>query len=94
MPLPKSFAKEIMEKRPDLLETVQLIDEALSVMYPNPERIGCPPVEFLQEVAMQRAGIKKLPIETLVPWVDHFNNCSPCHNDIDRFARAIEEVNN
>jgi len=94
MSLPKSFAKEIMEEHPDLLETAQLIDEAFSVVHPNPERIGCPPLKFLQEVAMQRAGLKKLPIETLVPWVDHFNNCNPCHNDIDRFARAIEEVNN
>ncbi len=94
MSLPKSIAKEIMEKHPDLLETVQLIDEAFSVMYPNPDRIGCPLLEFLREVAMQRAGIKELPIEKFVPWVDHFNHCSPCHNDIDRFARAIEEANN
>ena len=94
MSLPKSFAKEIMEEHPYLLETTQLIDEAFSVVHPNPEHIGCPPVKFLQEVARQRAAIKKLPIETFVPWVDHFTNCSPCHNDIDRLARAIEETNN
>lgn len=91
MSLPKFFAKEIMEEHPDLLETIELIDEAFSVMYPNPERIGCPPLKFLQEVAMQRAGLKKLPIETFVSWVDHFSHCSPCHNDIDRSARAIED---
>ena len=94
MSLPKSFAKEIMEEHPDLLEITQLIDEAFSIVHPNPERIGCPPLKFLQEVAMQRTGIKKLHIEMLVLWVDHFNHCSPCHNDIDRFARAIEEANN
>ena len=47
--------------------------------FPNPERVGCPPEEFLRQMAMDRASVAFDD-----PRVSHVVRCSPC------FARLEE----
>ena len=63
----------------DLLEQAALHD------YPNPERIGCPPSDFLKRLALDR---KSINLDD--PALDHVARCSPCYKDFLAFRKAAK----
>jgi hypothetical protein len=61
----------------------QLLDRELAEGFPNPNRIGCPDLEFLQRVARHQ-----VPISEIDPWIDHLGSCSECFADFNRLRVA------
>ena len=57
------------------------IDEVLSRTSPNPERIGCPPLETLIELAR-----RALPLGD--PAYEHILKCSPCYRQFKALSKA------
>lgn len=49
-------------------------DELFRNANPNPERVGCPPREVLEELARHERAIDD-------PWFDHLAQCSPCYEE-------------
>lgn len=50
------------------------IEEILLTAFPNPERVGCPPAETIQDLGERRIGRDH-------PAWDHVWHCSPCFKD-------------
>lgn len=63
----------------------ELTDAVFSRVNPNPDRIGCPSVEVLRELAL-----RKRPIED--PAYDHLPECSPCYVRFRELQKARKRV--
>lgn len=61
----------------------QLLNRELTEGFPNPNRIGCPDLEFLQRVVRHQ-----VPISEIDPWIDHLGSCSECFEDFNRLRVA------
>ena len=57
----------------------------LETEFPNPERVGCPPRDFLKALAA-----RQLSLTEAEPWMDHLGKCSPCYNDYTKFRRLAD----
>jgi hypothetical protein len=53
--------------------------------YPNPDRVGCPRLGVIRDIAFH-----KLPLAKAEPWLDHLSSCSPCYRDFCRFRDAYQ----
>jgi len=60
------------------------LTEGSRTAYPNPTRHGCPPREFLKNLAKH-----KIPIEETAACIDHLRSCSECFLDYTRFSETI-----
>ena len=62
----------------------EFLTEGSRTAYPNPSRHGCPPQEFLKNLAKHR-----IPIEETAAYIDHLRSCSECFLDYTRFSETI-----
>ncbi len=62
------------------------LTEGSRTAYPNPSRHGCPPQEFLKNLAKH-----KIPIEETAARIDHLRSCSECFLDYTRFQDAVSK---
>ncbi len=60
------------------------LTEGSRTAYPNPSRHGCPPREFLKNLAKHT-----IPIEETAACIDHLRSCSECFLDYTRFSETI-----
>lgn len=58
-------------------------DELFRNANPNPERVGCPPREVLEELALHDRAIDD-------PWFDHLAQCSPCYDEFQALRAEAE----
>ena len=63
------------------LPPTKLFEEILKGLYPNPERVGCPPYRILMELGTRRRGLDD-------PWFEHIAHCYPCTMELRRLVRA------
>ncbi len=61
----------------------EFLREGMAYGYPNADRHGCPSAVFVKQIAD-----RKVPIEDLVPWMNHLQACSPCFRDYQAFVGA------
>lgn len=59
-------------------------DELFRNANPNPERVGCPPREVLEELARHDRAIDD-------PWFDHLAQCSPCYEEFQALRAEAEK---
>ena len=59
-------------------------DELFRNANPNPERVGCPPREVLEELARHERTIDD-------PWFDHLAQCSPCYAEFQALRVEAEK---
>jgi hypothetical protein len=64
------------------LPPAKLFEEILKGLYPNPERVGCPPYRILMELGTRRRGLDD-------PWFEHITRCYPCHMELRPLVRAF-----
>jgi hypothetical protein len=62
---------------------LKLLNGELAEGFPNPKRIGCPDLEFLQRLARHQ-----VPISEFDPWTDHLGSCSECFGEFNRLKVA------
>lgn len=55
---------------------LKVLGRSLLAEFPNPKRIGCPPVGVLKRIATH-----DLPLREAEKWLDHLTSCSPCFKD-------------
>lgn len=58
-------------------ELIETFERVVREDYPNPERVGCPSQEVLEQAA---ASLTRAPQSVL----DHIAKCAPCLQDYDR----------
>jgi hypothetical protein len=61
----------------------ELLNRELAEGFPNPNRIGCPDLEFVQRVARHQVLIAEID-----PWIEHLGCCSECFADFNRLRAA------
>lgn len=71
-----AFLGKLLALPPD-----KLFEEVLKALYPNPERVGCPPYRVLMEL-----GTRKRSLDD--EWVEHITHCYPCSMELRRLVRA------
>ena len=59
-------------------------DELFQNANPNPERVGCPPREVIEELARHERAIDD-------PWFDHLAQCSPCYEEFQVLRAETED---
>ncbi len=59
-------------------------DELFRNANPNPERVGCPPREVLEELTRHERTIDD-------PWFDHLAQCSPCYEEFQALHVEAEK---
>jgi len=63
------------------LPPAKLYEEILRGLYPNPERVGCPPYRILMELGTRRRRLDD-------PWFEHIAHCYPCTMELRPLVRA------
>lgn len=53
--------------------------QSLRDQFPNPQRIGCPDVSLLNQLARRNMRLDEAGI-----WLDHFSRCSSCFRDFEK----------
>ncbi len=59
-------------------------DELFRNASPNPDRLGCPPREVLEELARHERPIND-------SWLDHLAECSPCYQEFQTIRAQLEK---
>jgi hypothetical protein len=66
---------------------LELFEEAALHDYPNPDRIGCPGLDFLQRLATDRRSISLSD-----PALDHVATCSPCFREFAGYRHRAKRA--
>jgi hypothetical protein len=53
--------------------------------FPNPDRIGCPPIEALRQLALDRKSVSMDD-----PRISHCAECSPCFDYVQRLREEAQ----
>jgi hypothetical protein len=61
---------------------LDLLARGLSRDFPNPQRIGCPGLAVLRNIALHR-----MPLSEADPWLDHLGSCSPCFQEFSQIRK-------
>src|SRR5262245_54708445 len=75
------MAKDEQQPSHDTFRPKDEIDDIFASANPNPERIGCPPVAALQELARKHRAIDD-------PLYSHLTKCSPCYRLFRQFQQT------
>jgi hypothetical protein len=78
----------VRRRSPDELEDAAFLKSSALVLerdFPNPERVGCPDIVVLRQIAR-----RQLSLTEAEKWMNHLGACSECFKDFEKQRRAIQ----